>query len=135
MKKSLSPSFVNGNFVSEPLPRCLLKEGSIKLRVIDEERFANDVCVGEIVVALKKIEAIKDQSNGDVDGIETKQPQADAVVADSEQSAEIEQTEPCSSLLTLFPIKEVSSGNAKLIHLYSLRFWNCFGARWHSFSI
>ncbi len=40
---------------SELLPRSLLKEGCLKLRVMDEERYANDVCLGEVAIALRKI--------------------------------------------------------------------------------
>ena len=54
IKRCLNPVF--GKTVrSELLPRSLLKEGCLKLRVIDEERYANDVCLGEVAIALRKI--------------------------------------------------------------------------------
>lgn len=54
IKRSLNPVF--GKTVrSELLPRSLLKEGCLKLRVMDEERYANDVCLGEVAIALRKI--------------------------------------------------------------------------------
>ncbi|RWS04493.1 hypothetical protein B4U79_14430 [Dinothrombium tinctorium] len=52
-KKSLSPTF-NETFITSELPKSILKEGRLKIRLMDEERYANDYCLGELNLPLKK---------------------------------------------------------------------------------
>lgn len=106
VKRSLNPVFNKNHFVTEHLPKCLLKEGSIKFRVIDEERYANDVCLGEVCIPLKKIEC------ADVDEAPSKDNESenntDCVPFDDANQEE-PADQKASSIYTLFPIKEVKS--------------------------
>lgn len=94
VKKSLTPQFTKSTFVTEQLPKSLLKEGCIKLRVVDEERNANEICLGEVMIPLKKIEPL----------VPT------AIMADQDQTkSDVEsQSEADLCRYTLFPMKEVS---------------------------
>ncbi|KAI2808403.1 hypothetical protein BLOT_006345 [Blomia tropicalis] len=93
VKKSLTPQFTKSTFVTEQLPKSLLKEGCIKLRVVDEERNANEICLGEVMIPLKKIEPL----------VPT------AIMADQDQTkSDVEsQSEADLCRYTLFPMKEV----------------------------
>ena len=56
VKKSLTPVFAKPQVISEMLPKCLLKDGSIKLRLMDAmERLSSDSCLGEVSIPLKSI--------------------------------------------------------------------------------
>lgn len=63
IKRTLNPVF-GKTLRSEHLPRSLLKEGCIKVRVMDEERYANDVCLGEVSIALRKIGPLVREGEG-----------------------------------------------------------------------
>lgn len=55
-RRSLWPSF-DETFVTEPLPRSVLKEGLLRVKAFDDERFANDFAIGEMLLPLKEVEA------------------------------------------------------------------------------
>jgi Ca2+-dependent lipid-binding protein len=46
----------NELFISQDLPKSILKDGLLKLKVYDDERYANDLCLGEVTIPLKKLE-------------------------------------------------------------------------------
>ncbi|KPM07850.1 synaptotagmin-2-like protein [Sarcoptes scabiei] len=50
-------------FVSEELPKVLLKEATLKFRLMDEERYANDVCLAELSIPMKKIKQLDELLN------------------------------------------------------------------------
>lgn len=91
--------------VSETLPKCLMKEGCLKLRVMDEERNANDICLGEVSVPLKKILPLEKREVSPESSTSETSPENGSVptilVNTDKVSAEL-------STYTLFPIKEVS---------------------------
>jgi Ca2+-dependent lipid-binding protein len=54
-KRCLNPVF-NELFTSQDLPKSILKDGLLKLKVYDDERYSNDLCLGEVTIPLKKLE-------------------------------------------------------------------------------
>ncbi|XP_054159597.1 synaptotagmin-4-like [Oppia nitens] len=53
-KRCLNPVF-NELFVSQDLPKSILNNGIIKLKIFDDERYANDVCLGQTSLQLKQL--------------------------------------------------------------------------------
>src|SRR5690606_20363252 len=102
-------TFSSGKFVSEELPKCLLKEGCVKLKIMDDERYANDTCLGEVALSLKKIPSL-DQWNKSVE--EAARHQLDNPTGDQEdQKPDSQEVSDCSgfTVYTMFPTKEVIS--------------------------
>lgn len=71
VKKDANPTFGESTFTSEELPRSLLKDGCLKLRIMNESKYANDICLSEVIVALKKVDPLdvaspKDMSDCDL---------------------------------------------------------------------
>ncbi|CAG2100293.1 unnamed protein product [Medioppia subpectinata] len=58
-KRCLNPVF-NELFVSQDLPKSILKDGLLRIKVFDDERYANDLCLGEATVHLKKVDNTAD---------------------------------------------------------------------------
>ena len=54
-KRCLNPVF-NELFISQDLPKSILKDGILKFKVFDDERYANDLCLGEVTIPLKKLD-------------------------------------------------------------------------------
>ena len=82
---------------------------------MDEERYANDVCLGEVSIPLKKIAPFaEDQENGVLETIEPadasdeKEKDSLPAILVSSDKATIEM-----NTYTLFPMKEVSEPNIK----------------------
>ncbi|RWS20974.1 synaptotagmin-2-like protein, partial [Leptotrombidium deliense] len=61
-KRGLNAVF-NETFVTSDLPKSILKEGRLKIKLMDEERYANDYCCGELSLPLKKF--LKSEENCD----------------------------------------------------------------------
>ena len=116
VKRCLNPSFVKSQTVSEILPKCLMKEAYIKLRIMDEERNANDICLGEVSVPLKKI-ALMEKQNEEAEHVLM---EGESALCGSKTAPVIQkdclptimidtdQVSPELNTYTLFPIKEVS---------------------------
>ena len=53
-KRGLGPVF-NQCFVTPELPKNIIKDGCLRIKVCDEERYANDICLGEVILPMKQI--------------------------------------------------------------------------------
>jgi len=78
-KRCLNPVF-NELFVSQDLPKSILKDGVIRVKVFDDERYANDLCLGEAVVPLKKVENTTENSVKEFTLSSVKEPKGDLLI-------------------------------------------------------
>lgn len=62
-RRGLAPMF-DETFTSQVLPKSILKDGLLRLKVMDDERFANDVCLGETNLAIKELVASEANHEG-----------------------------------------------------------------------
>lgn len=58
IKRTSEASYSAKIFFSEELPKNLIKEGSLKFRLFHDERYANDICFGELIIPLKRLQSI-----------------------------------------------------------------------------
>lgn len=108
VKRSLNPIF-GKTLQSENLPKCLLKDGCLKLRVMDEERYANDVCLGEVSIPLKKIAPFEEKEKEQETEEQTFVTEA-ICEKDSVPAIRVSTNKGMAQLstYTLFPMREVS---------------------------
>lgn len=54
-KRSVEPEF-GESFASPEFPKSIMKDGRLKIKVMDDERYANDCCFGELTIPLKQFD-------------------------------------------------------------------------------
>ena len=55
-KRGLNPQF-DECFTTAVLPRAILKDGLLRFKLMDDERYANDTCLGEVRLPIKELAA------------------------------------------------------------------------------
>uniref|UniRef100_T1K2B8 C2 domain-containing protein n=1 Tax=Tetranychus urticae TaxID=32264 RepID=T1K2B8_TETUR len=54
-KRSVEPEF-GESFTSQEVPKSVMKDGRLRIKVMDDERYANDCCLGELTIPLKQFD-------------------------------------------------------------------------------
>ncbi|KAH7643663.1 synaptotagmin-2-like protein [Dermatophagoides farinae] len=106
---------LNRKFISEPLSRNILKDSTIKLRLMHDERYANDVCLGELCIPLKKIQSFEELKQRQqqqqqpllMNGVDSGDNDSQNVSNDDDDDIESNDYQFQSNVYTLIPIKEI----------------------------
>lgn len=114
IKRTNEAIYAEKIFISEELPKNLIKEGSIKFRLFHDERYANDICFGELIIPLKRIQSFPFMSIDEaIEPMKELNNNKNNIVQSIENGHSIQLANNTddhlkTSVYTMFPIKEVS---------------------------